>query len=40
MRSSFMVYKWGDINEKMEYAIRKVMKIDEFENLENKMRRV
>lgn len=31
--------KWGDINEKIEYAVRKVMKIDEFENLENKMRR-
>jgi uncharacterized protein (DUF885 family) len=32
--------KWGDVNEKIEYAVRKAMKIDEFENLENKMRRV
>lgn len=32
--------KWGDINEKIEYAVRKAMKIDEFENLENKKRRV
>lgn len=32
--------KWGDINEKIEYAVRKAMKIDEFENLENKNRRV
>lgn len=31
--------KWGDINEKIEYAVRKAMKIDEFENLENKKRR-
>lgn len=28
--------KWGDINERIEYAVRKVMKIDEFENLEYK----
>lgn len=32
--------RWGDINEKIEYAVRKAMKIDEFENLENKKRRV
>lgn len=30
--------KWGDINEKMEYAVRRIMKIDEFENIENKKR--
>lgn len=32
--------KWGELNEKIEEAVRKVMKIDEFENLENKNRRV
>ena len=31
--------KWGDTNEKIEYAVRKVMKIDEFENLESKKKR-
>ena len=32
-------YEWGEENDKIEYAVRKIMKIDKYENFNKKKRR-